>query len=91
VTEQGRARTVSKQRALLKSMVAKAVQGDPRAMTAVVNLCARLLGPSNDEKQPDSHEDARLLDDFLEREIRRRAARTSSPQPENKSDNNGGS
>ena len=52
---------VSKQRALLKSMMAKAVQGDTRAATLIANMVYRLL--SENEPQP-SDADA-LGDDDL--------------------------
>ena len=44
ITESGVPRRVSKQRGVLKSLVAKAVQGDSRAASLVLNLVLRLLG-----------------------------------------------
>ena len=43
VREDGRARRVSKQRALIKSLMAKALQGDVRASTAMLALYARVI------------------------------------------------
>jgi hypothetical protein len=43
VREDGRQRRVSKQRALIKSLVAKALQGDVRASTAMLALYARVI------------------------------------------------
>ena len=60
VREGGNAKTVSKQRAMLKSLTAKGVQGDPRAAAIVIDMMYRLLhedeaedsrrGPSTDDK-----------------------------------------
>jgi|SRR5208283_1362649 len=50
VREGGRPRRISKQRALVKSLMAKALQGDVRATTAVLTLYARLITePPEDE------------------------------------------
>jgi hypothetical protein len=47
VRENGKSRRVSKQKALLKALVAKALQGDVRAINAVLTLNARFLGESS--------------------------------------------
>jgi hypothetical protein len=50
VREGGEARRVSKQRALIKSLMAKALQGDVRATTALLALYARVISePPEDE------------------------------------------
>jgi len=43
VREEGRSRRISKQRALIKSLMAKALQGDVRATTAFLALYARVI------------------------------------------------
>jgi Family of unknown function (DUF5681) len=43
VREDGKSRRVSKQRALIKSLMAKALQGDVRANAAVLALYARVI------------------------------------------------
>src|SRR5689334_21865464 len=43
IREHGRSVTVSKQRAMIKSLVAKALKGDPRATTATLALHARTV------------------------------------------------
>jgi Family of unknown function (DUF5681) len=43
VLEEGRSRRISKQRALIKSLMAKALQGDVRATTAFLALYARVI------------------------------------------------
>ncbi len=74
VRQADREYSVSKQRALIKALVARAVKGDTRAATSIVTLCARLLGVGDDEgeSQPLSIPDQRVIDEFVEREIARR-------------------
>ena len=53
VREGGRPRRISKQRALVKSLMAKALQGDVRATTALLALYARVISePPEDEGRP---------------------------------------
>src|SRR5438445_6441246 len=60
VREGGRQHRISKQRALIKSLMAKALQGDVRATTAVLALYARVISePPEDESG--SVEDHELL------------------------------
>ena len=50
VREDGKSRRVSKQRALIKSLMAKALQGDVRANAAVLALYARLITDLPDDE-----------------------------------------
>jgi hypothetical protein len=50
VREDGKSRRVSKQRALIKSLMAKALQGDVRANAAVLALCARVITDLPDQE-----------------------------------------
>jgi hypothetical protein len=53
VREGGQPRRISKQRALVKSLMAKALQGDVRATTALLALYARVISePPEDEGRP---------------------------------------
>ncbi len=74
VSEGGSRRTVSKQRAMLKSLTAKAVQGDARAATILVNLVLRLIRQDEDTDGADdlSEEDLAILEHY-ETRLRRRA------------------
>jgi hypothetical protein len=60
VREEGRSRRISKQRALIKSLMARALQGNVRATTAVLALYARVIteptDDPNDEIQTDELE-----------------------------------
>ncbi len=66
VSEGGSRRTVSKQRAMLKSLTAKAVQGDARAATILVNLVLRLIQQDEDTDGTDdlSEEDLAILEHY---------------------------
>ena len=44
VRENGRERRISKQRAVMKALVAAAITGDMRAITVLASFCSRLLG-----------------------------------------------
>jgi Family of unknown function (DUF5681) len=59
VREDGRARRVSKQRALIKSLMAKALQGDVRANATILALYARVITELPDDQ--DSVVDAKEL------------------------------
>jgi Family of unknown function (DUF5681) len=49
VREEGRSRRISKQRALIKSLMARALQGDVRATAAMLALYARVITEPPDE------------------------------------------
>jgi hypothetical protein len=75
VRENGRDITISKQRAVIKSLINNAIKGDVRAATALSALVERVVG--NDANSGDSDstaEDQKLLEDFIEREVARRMA-----------------
>ena len=71
VREDGRSRKVSKQRALIKSLMAKALQGDVRAMTSLLALYARVITEApNDENQPIDADELQVLRRFAPRLLR---------------------
>lgn len=51
IKESGHAKMVSKQRAMLKSITAKAVQGDTKAVSVVVGMVSRFLLDEPDESE----------------------------------------
>src|SRR5215813_782928 len=61
VREGGRARHISKQRALVKSLMAKALQGDVRATTALLALYARVICEPPDDDSGSVAEDELLI------------------------------
>src|SRR6516225_8607351 len=71
VREDGRPRKVSKQRALIKSLMAKALQGDVRAMTSLLALYARVITePPHDDNQPIDTDELQVLRRFAPRLLR---------------------
>ena len=71
IREDGRSCTISKQRALIKALVAKALQGDVRAMTALLGLYARLIAElPPDEAQPIDANELQILRRFAPRLLR---------------------
>ena len=84
VSEGGSRKTMSKQRAMLKSLTAKALQGDSRAANTVLGLVQKLLA---DENPGLSHEDLAtddraILDAYEERVRRRLLAERGEAQDE---------
>jgi hypothetical protein len=68
VREDGRPRKVSKQRALIKSLMAKALQGDVRATAALLALYARVLTEApEDQNEPIDADELQILRRFAPR------------------------
>jgi hypothetical protein len=65
VREGGQARRLTKQRALIKSLTARALQGDVRATTALLALYARVISePSEGESAPLEEDELLILRRF---------------------------
>ena len=65
VREGGQARRVTKQRALVKSLTAQALQGDARATTALLALYARVMSePAEAEINPVEEDELLILRRF---------------------------
>lgn len=83
IRESGKELRVSKQRAVIKSLVAAAVKGDVRATSALVALCARVFIEDDKTAAPDvlSEADAQILNEYVDREVNRRGkSKTTSIQ-----------
>jgi hypothetical protein len=75
VREDGKARRVSKQRALIKSLMAKALQGDVRANAAVLALYARVITDLPDEEDSVVEEnELQILQQFAPKLLRSAAS-----------------
>ena len=78
VSVNGNRQAMSKQRAMLKSLTARALQGDARAANTVLGLVQKLL--DQEEVEPSSEElaseDRAILEAYEERVRRRLAAET---------------
>ena len=80
VHEGGRAMKITKQRALVKALVAAAIKGDMRATTALVSFCTKAFSDKEDEQsiaQPEP-EDLEILEEFIGRESKRRRSKGGS-------------
>ena len=66
MTESGKQKTISKQRAMLKALMAKAVQGDSRAANTLLNMFLRLVPREamDAEDQSLTKTDQQVLEDF---------------------------
>lgn len=85
VHEGGRAMKITKQRALIKALVAAAIKGDMRATTALVSFCTKAFSDKEDGQsvtQPEP-EDLEILEEFVGRESKR--SRSKSERVNSKS------
>ena len=80
IKEGGKQKKVSKQRAMIKALTAKAVQGDTKAATLIINMSYRLLSDQVDAPEVENltAEDRRILKAFEQRLLK------SPHKPKNK-------
>ena len=81
VREGGREMKITKQRALVKTLVAAAIKGDTRATNALVSFCAKAFSDRDDDQsnaQPQP-EDLDILEEFVAREAKRRRSNGAVP------------
>ena len=91
VRENGKERRVSKQRALIKSLVARAVNGNDRAAAKVLDLYLRVTGIEDDAKDaglPLTEDERAVIEKLGERLLRRKGLTT--PKSDDNSPNNDG-
>ena len=69
---------VSKQRALIKSLVAAAIDGNQRAAASLLAICVRMLADADDDEAIDSVEDRDIVEAFSKRTKRAAAAGAKS-------------
>jgi Family of unknown function (DUF5681) len=67
---------ISKQRALIKSVVAAAIDGNQRAAASVLAMCMRMLADAEDDEAIERAEDADIVEAFTKRT--KRAARAGA-------------
>src|ERR1700745_2267082 len=70
IREGGRDISISKQRALIKPLVAAAIGGDARSIATLMSFCARAFGDDNDE-QEQAAEDREIVQAFARRPAKR--------------------
>lgn len=76
---------VTKQRAIVKALVRKALSGEPRAIATIVSACARTVGDQEIDDQAEAPEDRAIM-----RAIAESSAKNANSLPAKKSneDNN---
>jgi Family of unknown function (DUF5681) len=67
---------ISKQRALIKSVVAAAIDGNQRAAASVLAMCMRMLADAENDEAIERAEDADIVEAFTTR--KKRAARAGA-------------
>ncbi len=73
IREDGERRQISKQRAIVKQLVAKAIKGDPKAASAIFQLAQRIVGEQDPASEPTlTPVDEEILAEFLKRNSGRR-------------------
>jgi hypothetical protein len=82
LTENGKERRITKQRAFIKTLTAAAIKKDIRAVNALL-ACMRYFGVGAEDQTPDSAdtEDIEILENYLKRErLRHAPPPTSNPK-----------
>jgi len=89
IREGARASKISKQRAIVKTLVAKTLKGDARAATTLTTMMYRVLGPQDeaaDTEVPLTADEAEIVAELLKEERQRQAGAarrtTSKADPE---------
>jgi Family of unknown function (DUF5681) len=80
---------IPKGRAILKTLVDEAVGGNMRAIAAVLSFCASPRSDTDEQSEQEGPEDREIVDDFINRELKRRAenSRTTHTQRSSETDN----
>jgi hypothetical protein len=71
VTEGGKVRRITKQRALIKALTAGGIKGNPRAAALLISWCARLIegDPEGQARAELDAKDRKIFEDYLERQV----------------------
>ena len=80
IKEGGKPKTVSKQRAMLKSLTARAVHGDSRAANVILNLVFKLF--HDQEAEAEAH-DLTEADEAILREFEAKILKTATAKEKN--------
>jgi Family of unknown function (DUF5681) len=76
--EGGREVSISKQRALIKRLVASAIDGDARSIATLMSFCARAFGDDDEDRQPEAPEDQEIMHAFGKRRAKRGATNSAT-------------
>jgi hypothetical protein len=78
--ENGQEISISKQRALIKRLVASAIAGDARSIATLMTFCTRAFGNDTDE-QEQAPEDREIIEAFAYRNTKRRRKAAAAADP----------
>ena len=84
IRENGKERRISKQRALVKSQMARALKGNDRAAAKIIELVLKVTGLDEDDGAADAplaDDERAIMEEFVDR-MRRRSGLASSPSGE---------
>jgi hypothetical protein len=87
INERGHQVTVTKQMAIIKSLVAAAIDGDMRAVTALVNISTRMAAAEDHDEAKFSTEEAEIIDAFDKRKREAERGLPNSNSQRNSDDN----
>jgi hypothetical protein len=76
--EDGRDVSISKQRALIKRLVASAIDGDARSIATLMSFCARAFGDDDEDRQSEAPEDQEIIHAFGKHPAKRGATNTAT-------------
>ena len=82
LSEGGKPKRLSKQRALVKSLMAKAIKGDASAMRTLLNLILKVLdvAEANESERPLTEEELTILANFEKRICEKASSKSASEQ-----------
>jgi hypothetical protein len=80
ITDGNKRLEVTKQRAIVKALVRKALKGEPRAIATIVSACARIVGDQEIADQAEAPEDRAIM-----RAVAASPAKNPKRQPTNES------
>jgi Family of unknown function (DUF5681) len=77
VTEGGKVRRITKQRALIKALTAGGIKGNARAASLLISWLARVIegGPEGHALAEIDAKDRKIVEDYLERQVQLRLAK----------------
>jgi len=78
-TPEAEGHLITKQRAVIRTLIQEAIGGNLRALSVLVGFLARATAPEDTSDAQASEEDQEILEDFVGRELKRRGIDGSAP------------
>jgi hypothetical protein len=73
---------ITKQRLIIRNIVAAAIGGDARAISSILAFWQRAAGETESDEFANEQQDSEIINDFAVRKRQRRAGKTSTPDKE---------